>query len=163
MMVSKATCRKALDSFTAEVVYDCLQRSAGDFSSNITRARSDPNMDFFAFDHTKGQERESICKYRSLLQRVLIANSSAIFPKSRMIAGGTLWNSRDLSGMPVKNQAPNFLANQMYALMTLMNQVNAIKKSTTSCLREIAKLLHRLDLADRRWARCGLWSHSESL
>ena len=119
-MASKATRRKAPDSFTAEVVNDCLQRSAGDLSANITRARSDANMELFVVDHTKGQDRESIFRYRSPLQRLLPANRSGIFPKSR--------NSRDLNGMLVKNRAPNFLANQMYALVALMSQVKAIKK-----------------------------------
>ena len=58
-----------------------------------------------------------------------------------------------------QNRAPKYLANQMYALVALMNQVKAIKKSTTSG-REIAELLGRIDLADRRCARCGLWRHS---
>ena len=122
---SKAIRRKAPDSVTAEVVYDSLQRSAGDLSADITRARSDANMELFVVDYTKGQPRKH-------LQRLLLANSSGIFPKSRMIAGRKLWNSRDLNGMLVKNRAPNYLANQMYALVALMNQVKAINKSTTS-------------------------------
>ena len=149
-MASKATRRKAPDSFTAEVVYDCLQRSAGDLSADITRARSDANMELFVVDYTKGQDRESIFKYRSLLQRLLLANSSGIFPKSRMIAGGKLWNSRDLNGMLVKNRAPNYLANQMYALVALMNQVKAIKKSTTSGVRlpsYLGELISLIDVA----------------
>ena len=116
-MASKATRRKEPDSFTAEVVYDCLQRSAGDLSADITRARSDANMELFVVDYTKGQNRE--------------------------------WNSRDLNGMLVKNRAPNFLANQMYALVALMNQVKAIIKST-SCARlpsYLGELISLIDVA----------------
>ena len=129
-MASKAIRREALGSFTAEVVYDCLQRGAGDLSADIARARSDANMELFMVDYTKGQENESIVKYRSLFQRVLLANSSAIFSKSRMIVGRKLWN-----GMLVKIRAPKFLAHQMYALVALTNHVKAIKKSTTSGVR----------------------------
>ena len=138
------------ESFTAEVVYDCLQRSAGDLSADITRARSDANMELFVVDYTKGQDRESIFRYRSLLQRLLLANSSAIFPKSRMIAGGKLWNSRELNGMLVKNRAQNYLANQMYALVAHMNQVKAVKKSTTSGVRlpsYLGELISLIDVA----------------
>ena len=156
-MASKATRRKASDSFTAEVVYDCLQRSAGDFSADITPARCDANMELFVVDYTKGQDRESIIRYRSLIQRLLLANSSAIFPKSRMIAGGKLWNSRYLNGMLVKSRAPNNLANQMYALVALMNQVKAINKSTTSGVRlpsYLGELISMIDVAPD--AGCGV-------
>ena len=101
-------------------------------------------------DCTKGQDRESIFRYRFLLQRLLLANSSGIFPKSRMIAGGKLWNSRYLNGMLVKNRAPKYLANQMYALVALMNQVKAIKKSTTSGVRlpsYLGELISLIDVA----------------
>ena len=83
-------------------MYDCLQRCAGDLSAHITRARSDANMELFVDDYTNGEDHESILKYRSLLQRLLLANSSTIFPKGRMIAGGKLCDSRDLNGMLVK-------------------------------------------------------------
>ena len=67
-----------------------------------------------------------------------------------MIAGGKLWNSRYLNGMLVKNRAPKYLANQMYALVALMNQVKAIKKSTTSGVRlpsYLGELISLIDVA----------------
>ena len=52
--------------------------------------------------------------------------------------------------MLVKNRAPNDLASQMYALVVHMNQ-----QKIDNSWRETAEILDRLDLADRRCARCG--------
>ena len=52
--------------------------------------------------------------------------------------------------MLVKNRAPKYLANQMYALVALMNQVKAIKKSTTSGVRlpsYLGELISLIDVA----------------